>query len=60
EAQAPALGRDTITLKARAALPSNVELYRSLGYEVLDDRPHPRGDDRELVMVKRVTASGAG
>jgi ribosomal protein S18 acetylase RimI-like enzyme len=54
EGHAPALGRDAIRLKARAALPSNVELYRSLGYEVLVDRPHPRGDDRELLMVKRL------
>jgi len=54
EEHAPSLGRDNITLKARAALPSNVELYRALGYEVLADRPHPRGDDRELVMVKRL------
>ena len=54
EAHAASLGRDSITLKARAALPSNVELYRALGYEVLVDRPHPRGDDRELVMVKRL------
>lgn len=54
EAHAPSLGRDSISLKARAALPSNVELYRTLGYEVLADRPHPRGEDRELVMVKRL------
>lgn len=54
EAHAPKLGRDTISLKARAALPSNVELYRALGYQVVVDRPHPRGDDRELVMVKRL------
>jgi ribosomal protein S18 acetylase RimI-like enzyme len=54
EAHAPSLGRDSISLKARAALPSNVQLYRSLGYEILADRPHPRGDDRELVMLKRL------
>lgn len=54
EEHAPSLGRDTVCLKARAALPSNVELYRALGYQVLVDRPHPRGDDRELVMVKRL------
>ena len=54
EAHAPSLGRDSVSLKARGALPSNVELYRSLGYEVLVERAHPRGDDRELLMVKRL------
>lgn len=54
EAHAPSLGRDAVSLKARGALPSNVELYRSLGYEVLIDRPHPRGDDRELTLIKRL------
>lgn len=54
EEHAPSLGRDVVSLKARAALPSNVELYRSLGYEVLVDRPHPRGDDRELTLAKRL------
>jgi ribosomal protein S18 acetylase RimI-like enzyme len=54
EGHAPSLGRDAVSLKARAALPSNVELYRSLGYEVLVDRPHPRGDDRELTLIKRL------
>jgi len=54
EQQAPSLGRDNVTLKARGALPSNVALYRSLGYEVLVERAHPRGDDRELLMIKRL------
>src|SRR5690606_8008235 len=51
EAHAPSLGRDSVSLKARGALPGNVELYRSLGYEVLVERAHPRGDDRELLMI---------
>jgi len=55
EQHAPSLGRDNVTLKARGALPSNVELYRSLGYEVLVERQHPRGDDRELLMIKRLS-----
>jgi ribosomal protein S18 acetylase RimI-like enzyme len=54
EGHAPSLGCGAVRLKARAALPSNVELYRSLGYEVLLDRPHPRGDDRELTLIKRL------
>jgi hypothetical protein len=38
----------------RASLPSNVALYRSLGYEVLTIERHTRGPDRVWTMIKRV------
>jgi ribosomal protein S18 acetylase RimI-like enzyme len=54
------LGHDAIRIGVRESLPSNVELYRSLGYEVWTIEPHPRGPDRVLIMGKRVTGSTPG
>jgi ribosomal protein S18 acetylase RimI-like enzyme len=44
--------RDTITIQVRDSLPSNVGLYRSLGYRVTRIDPHPRGPDRVWTMKR--------
>ena len=51
---APSLGRGTLRVAVRESLPSNIELYRSLGYEVLSIDAHARGPDRVWTMVKRI------
>jgi ribosomal protein S18 acetylase RimI-like enzyme len=55
EEHAPVLGREAIHIVARESLPSNIELYRALGYELVSITPHPRGPDREYAMQKRLT-----
>ena len=47
-------GRRAIRLEVRDSLPSNVGLYRSLGYDVVSIDAHPRGNDRVWTMSKRV------
>jgi ribosomal protein S18 acetylase RimI-like enzyme len=54
EAMAPSTGRAVVRIGVRDSLPSNVGLYRSLGYEVAGVEPHPRGPDRVLTMTRRV------
>lgn len=54
EGIAPSLGLNSIRIGVRESLPSNIALYRSLGYEVLDVSPHPRGADRVWAMVKHI------
>jgi ribosomal protein S18 acetylase RimI-like enzyme len=44
--------RDSITIQVRDSLPSNVGLYRSLGYTVARIDPHPRGPDRVWTMKR--------
>jgi ribosomal protein S18 acetylase RimI-like enzyme len=51
------VGRGELRVGVRESLPSNAELYRSLGYDVLSIDPHPRGPDRTLTMVKRLPRS---
>ena len=41
-----------IRLGVRASLPSNLALYRSLGYETIAIEPHPRGPDVIHTMAK--------
>lgn len=43
-----------IRLGVRASLPSNVDLYRTLGYDSIAVEPHPRGPDFIHTMVKAV------
>jgi ribosomal protein S18 acetylase RimI-like enzyme len=56
---APSIGRGVIRVGVRASLPSNIRLYRSLGYECVRIDPHPRGPDRVWTMVKRIAAARA-
>jgi ribosomal protein S18 acetylase RimI-like enzyme len=56
EAHLPGLGRASIRLAVRDSLPSNVGLYRSLGYEVVSIEPHPRGADRVWTLRKKISA----
>jgi ribosomal protein S18 acetylase RimI-like enzyme len=49
---APSFDRTSVRIGVRESLPSNVALYRSLGYEVTSVNAHPRGDDNVLTMVK--------
>jgi ribosomal protein S18 acetylase RimI-like enzyme len=46
--------RHAIHIAVRESLPSNVQLYQSLGYEVVSIDPHPRGADRVWTMRKVV------
>ncbi len=48
------LGKDAVRIGVRESLPSNVGLYRSLGYETVRIEAHTRGPDRVWTMVKRV------
>jgi ribosomal protein S18 acetylase RimI-like enzyme len=56
EAIAVESGRRAIRLEVRDSLPTNVSLYRSLGYEVASTKPHPRGADQIHTMIKHLTA----
>ena len=55
EARALQIGRDRILVGVRMSLPSNLALYQSLGYEVVDVWQHPKGPDRVATLVKRLT-----
>lgn len=59
EELAPGFGCNAVRIGVRESLPSNVLLYRALGYEVVSIEPHPRGPDRSLTMRKRVAAGSA-
>ena len=50
------LGRSgsRVRIGVRDSLPSNVGLYRSLGYQVTSVEPHPRGPDQVWTMIKTV------
>jgi ribosomal protein S18 acetylase RimI-like enzyme len=54
EGLASAMNRDTMRVIARESLPSNVELYKRLGYDLVKTVPHPRGPDRECWMEKKL------
>lgn len=56
EAHLSELGRTSIRLAVRDSLPSNVGLYRGLGYEVISVQAHPRGADRVWTMRKTISA----
>lgn len=55
EDQARRLGRAAIEIGVRESLPSNVALYRGLGYRITASEPHPRGPAfNSLTMRKEV------
>jgi ribosomal protein S18 acetylase RimI-like enzyme len=43
EEHARALGQPETRVEVRLSLPSNVGLYRRLGYRTISEQPHPRG-----------------
>lgn len=45
-------GRSTMHIGVRESLPSNVALYRKLGYQEVKREPH--GADRSITMLKRL------
>jgi hypothetical protein len=48
------LWRQQIRIGVRDSLPSNIGLYRGLGYELVSIDPQPRGADKVWTMIKRV------
>jgi ribosomal protein S18 acetylase RimI-like enzyme len=46
EDMAASQGLSSIQVGVRMSLPSNLALYRELGYELTEIRPHPKGPDR--------------
>lgn len=57
EAVARAQNHDTIKIQVRDSLPSNVGLYRSLGYTLQSIDPHPRGPDQVWTMTRCLTTT---
>jgi ribosomal protein S18 acetylase RimI-like enzyme len=47
-------GRQSIRIQVRDSLPSNVALYRALGYELISIDAHPRGPDMVWTLRKVV------
>jgi ribosomal protein S18 acetylase RimI-like enzyme len=55
EEHARALGHPETRVEVRLSLPSNVALYRRLGYRTISEQPHPRGPAfRTVILGKRV------
>jgi GNAT superfamily N-acetyltransferase len=46
-------GGRSVEIAARASLPSNVRLYETLGYEVFQVEPHPRGPEMSVVHMRK-------
>jgi ribosomal protein S18 acetylase RimI-like enzyme len=60
EELAPCMGCQQVRIGVRESLPSNVGLYRALGYEVTSSHRHPRGADQVFTMVKPAAAAHDG
>jgi GNAT superfamily N-acetyltransferase len=54
ERRALELGVSRVRVGVRMSLPSNVELYRRLGYRLIAVEEHPRGPDRVGTLVKEL------
>jgi ribosomal protein S18 acetylase RimI-like enzyme len=54
EGVAAAHGRQSVRIQVRDSLPSNVELYRALGYELVSIDAHPRGPDMVWTLRRLV------
>ena len=52
-------GLPAVQVGVRDSLPSNLDLYRRLGFEVVAFEPHPRGPDKTVWMLKRLVDSPA-
>ena len=57
---ARSLGLARMEVGVRMSLPSNLALYRRLGYELVDVQPHPRGPDRVGTLTKHLSAGNPG
>ena len=53
------LGLPAVQVGVRGSLPSNLGLYRWLGFEVVAVDQHPRGPDKTIWMFKRLLDSPA-
>ncbi|MCA1647616.1 MAG: GNAT family N-acetyltransferase [Chloroflexi bacterium] len=51
---AVSLGRQSIRIQVRDSLPSNVALYRALGYDLISIDAHSRGPDKVWTLRKMV------
>ncbi|HEY8597911.1 MAG TPA: GNAT family N-acetyltransferase [Thermomicrobiales bacterium] len=55
EGHARTLGLPEIRVEVRLSLPSNVALYRRLGFHTVSEQPHPRGPAfKTVILGKRV------
>ena len=54
EEVAAAAGLSKIQVGVRMSLPSNLVLYRELGYELVAVQPHPKGPDMIGTLVKQL------
>jgi ribosomal protein S18 acetylase RimI-like enzyme len=53
---ARALGLPEVRVEVRLSLPSNVALYRRLGFHTISEQPHPRGPQFRTVILGHSTA----
>ena len=51
EVHARTLGLPEIRVEVRLSLPSNVALYRRLGFHTVSEQPHPRGPAFKTVIL---------
>ena len=55
EEHALTIGQPEIRVEVRLSLPSNVALYRHLGFHTISEQPHPRGPAfRTVILGKRI------
>ena len=47
-------GRTQARLQVRMSLSHNLELYRRVGYEVVEVKAHPRGQDEVGTLIKQL------
>ncbi len=52
---ARALGLPEVRVEVRLSLPSNVALYRRLGFRTISEQPHPRGPQFRTVILGKTT-----
>jgi ribosomal protein S18 acetylase RimI-like enzyme len=51
EGHARTLGLPELRVEVRLSLPSNVALYRRLGFHTVSEQPHPRGPAFKTVIL---------
>ena len=54
ESSAGDQGLRQVQVKVRASIPSNLKLYRKLGYRVLGREPYPIGTDEQITLAKNL------
>jgi ribosomal protein S18 acetylase RimI-like enzyme len=55
EARASERRVSQVQVKVRASIPSNLRVYKKLGYRVLDSKPYPIGTDVEITLARDLT-----